>query len=518
MLSAYRELKGHRQMDSKRKIVPVNASRDFFINELFFSTTTHKGIIVSGNEVFTRVSHYPLEQMIGQPHNLIRHPEMPRTVFKLLWDYLLAGKSIAAYVKNMASDGRYYWVVALATPIEGDGFLSVRFKPSSQLFALILGIYGELRTIEQMHEKQGDGPKAGMHAAGAKLGEILQAKGFADYDAFMQALLYQELNSRDGILAREHLTMFPPLTPQPAEEDPLDAALRMLYQDSQQMYQQINGVYAQLDEYVHRNEELCTQSRAILSLTREFQLICLNLSVASSRLANAGHTLTVISAHLREASSWIASIVSGLAAQAAKISQYLGQTVFGLAWARLQFEMVIAYYREFLAGLADPDNKTQPTTHLSRLADLRFAFCKTMASVERSLQDLSKELKGLNIEVEELRKAMLSLQVTYVGGLVEASRLTENGVFTTIFHDIQKHMDDTKMKLDMFDKVVRALDTLARQTPKIMHIASCAGDQMRRDQERLAAIVGHSAPDLVVSGALPDDQRTRSSSTEFLAA
>ncbi len=240
-------------MRPKSKIVPVNAPRDFFINELFFSTTNEKGIIVSGNEVFTRVSHYRLEEMIGKPHNLIRHPEMPRTIFKLLWSYLLAGQSIAAYVNNMASDGRYYWVVALATPIDGDGFLSVRFKPSSQLFALIPEIYGELRSIEQMHEDRGDGPKAGMQAAEARLAQILQAKGFADYDAFMQELLYQELHSRDGILGREQISMFPTMPARPSGENPLYAALRNLYLDSQQMYRQINEVYDQLDEHVQRN-------------------------------------------------------------------------------------------------------------------------------------------------------------------------------------------------------------------------------------------------------------------------
>ncbi len=505
-------------MSHKHKTAPVDAPRDFAVNELFFSTTTHKGIIESGNDVFTRISGYPLEDMIGKPHNLIRHPDMPRTVFKLLWDYLLAGKSIAAYVKNMAADGRYYWVVALATPIEGDGYLSVRFKPSSRLFALIPDIYGELRAIERTHEDKGDGPKAGMHAAEEKLGEILRAKGFADYDAFMLALLYQELNSRDEILAREQLSMFPPLMPPRTGEDTLAAALRALYRDSQQMYRQINGVYTQLDEYVHLNKELASQSQSILSVTREFQLICLNLSVSSSRLAQAGHTLTVIAAHLREASSWIAGIVSGLAGEAAKCSQHLGHTVFGLAWARLQCESVIAYYREFLSGITSDAQKGPPAMHLRRLAELRFAFCRTMARVELSLRDLSKQVKGLNIEVEELRKAMLSIQVTYVGGLVEASRLTGNAVFSTIFDDIHKHLDDTKTRLEKFDKVVRAFDTLARQTSKIMQIASCAGDRMRRDQERLAAIVGESVSEENGSEVVRDDQRARPERTECLAA
>jgi hypothetical protein len=235
-------------------------------------------------------------------------------------------------------------------------------------------------------------------------------------------------------------------------------------------------------------------------------------------LAQAGHTLTVIAAHLREASSWIAGIVSGLAAEAAKCSQHLGHTVFGLAWGRLQCESVIAYYREFLAGIASHGQEAPPTTHLRRLADLRYAFCQTMARVELSLRDLCREVKSLNIEVEELRKAMLSIQVTYVGGLVEASRLTGNAVFSTIFHDIHKHLDDTKTRLEKFDRVVRAFDTLASQTSKIMHMASCVGDRMRRDQERLVAIVGDSPSEAGESGVMRGDRLAQPPPTELLAA
>jgi len=488
-------------MSSRTTIVPVHAPREFLVNELFFSTTNHKGIITSVNGVFTRVSNYPAEAMIGKPHNIIRHPDMPRAVFKLLWDYLLAGKSIAAYVKNMASDGRYYWVLALAAPIEGGRYLSVRFKPSSQLFAIITDVYSELRAIEQAHDDRGEEPKAGMRAAEARLGEILQAKGFADYDAFMRAMLLQELKSRDGILAREHQSMFPPLPPQRADEGLLGSALRAIYQSSQQMYGQINGLYAQLDEYARLNEQLSVQSRTILKLTSEFRLICLNLTVTSSKLGDTGRTLSVIATHLGEASSQVADIVSGLTTQVTKMSNWLGETVFSLAWARLQFEMVIAYCHEILTVLAEQGHDVAPSTHLSKLADLRFAFCETIELTGQSLQGLAKELNGLTANVEDLRKAMLSLQVTYVGGLVEACRLTGDGIFSAIFEDVRKHIDGTKMELVEFSNVIGVLDSLSRQTPHIMRTVSSAADQMRRDQEGLASIVTRSAatPDLSVS-------------------
>ena len=66
------------------------AEQPFEIDELFFSATDRKGIITSGNSVFVRVSDYSREELVGRAHNLVRHPDMPRAVFQILWDYLEA--------------------------------------------------------------------------------------------------------------------------------------------------------------------------------------------------------------------------------------------------------------------------------------------------------------------------------------------------------------------------------------------------------------------------------------------
>ena len=111
---------------------PTDQISPFAIDELFFSRTDQKGIIRSGNDVFVRVSRWDEADLVGAPHNVIRHPDMPRAVFRLLWDTLGAGQPIAAYVKNMARDGAYYWVMAAVVPW-GDGYLSVRMKPTGPL-------------------------------------------------------------------------------------------------------------------------------------------------------------------------------------------------------------------------------------------------------------------------------------------------------------------------------------------------------------------------------------------------
>lgn len=80
------------------------------------SKTDPKGIIEYGNDYFIEISGYTEKELLGQPHNIIRHPDMPRIVFKMMWDRINDGKNIRAVVKNLAKDGSYYWVVTEFEP------------------------------------------------------------------------------------------------------------------------------------------------------------------------------------------------------------------------------------------------------------------------------------------------------------------------------------------------------------------------------------------------------------------
>lgn len=80
----------------------------FNFDELFFSRTNSKGIIQSGNSVFQHVSKYEWDEILNKPHNVIRHSAMPRGVFHLLWETILGGSPIGAYVVNQAKDGSFY--------------------------------------------------------------------------------------------------------------------------------------------------------------------------------------------------------------------------------------------------------------------------------------------------------------------------------------------------------------------------------------------------------------------------
>src|SRR5664279_2239091 len=96
-------------MTVSASVVPTGEEGLIGQDELFFSTTDRRGVIRAGNSVFVRVSHYSLEELIGSPHSLVRHPDMPAGAYRLMWDRLLAGRPMGAYVKNLAKDGSHYW-------------------------------------------------------------------------------------------------------------------------------------------------------------------------------------------------------------------------------------------------------------------------------------------------------------------------------------------------------------------------------------------------------------------------
>lgn len=80
------------------------------------SKTDSRGIIEYGNDYFVEISGYTEAQLIGQAHNIVRHPDMPKVVFKMMWDRINQARNIMAVVKNMAKDGSYYWVVTEFEP------------------------------------------------------------------------------------------------------------------------------------------------------------------------------------------------------------------------------------------------------------------------------------------------------------------------------------------------------------------------------------------------------------------
>lgn len=162
--------------------------RRFKDDEIIVSKTDLKGRITYGNDVFIQISGYSEKELMGQPHSILRHPAMPRCVFKLLWDTIEARQEIFAYVVNRAKNGDHYWVYAHVTPDidhrgEIVGYHSSRRAPDPAAISAIVPIYDALLAEENRHVNG----KAALQASTAMLLSTLSNKGVS-YDQFVLAL------------------------------------------------------------------------------------------------------------------------------------------------------------------------------------------------------------------------------------------------------------------------------------------------------------------------------------------
>lgn len=167
----------------------TGVERTFADDEIIVSKTDTSGRIMYANEVFLRVAGMSEAETIGQPHSVIRHPEMPRAVFKLLWDTLATGKEIFAYVINRSKNGDHYWVLAHVTPSYDSngkvvGYHSNRRTADRDVLSnVIQPLYKQLLDIENSHSNRKDG----MNEAFNTLVKIPEDKGVG-YDELIFSL------------------------------------------------------------------------------------------------------------------------------------------------------------------------------------------------------------------------------------------------------------------------------------------------------------------------------------------
>ncbi|RDU65792.1 histidine kinase [Helicobacter didelphidarum] len=121
---------------------------------LITSKTDLKGNILYCNQAFLQYAEYDENHVLFKPHNIIRHKDMPRSVFKLLWGHIAHGKEVFAFVKNLTKKGNFYWVFANFTSNYDRnnniiGYYSVRRKPNPKAIHMISNLYNEILMIEQ---------------------------------------------------------------------------------------------------------------------------------------------------------------------------------------------------------------------------------------------------------------------------------------------------------------------------------------------------------------------------------
>ena len=167
---------------------PTGHERFFAEHPLLVSKTDLKGKITYANRVFQEIAGYSERELIGAPHSILRHPSMPRCVFRLLWDRISSGREVFAYVVNLCKNGDHYWVLAHVTPTYNDagritGYHSNRRVPTREALAKIEPLYAELLEVEREHRLPKDQWEASLGALHPQLDRLGMT-----YDEFVFSL------------------------------------------------------------------------------------------------------------------------------------------------------------------------------------------------------------------------------------------------------------------------------------------------------------------------------------------
>ncbi|QJC21331.1 hypothetical protein [Arcanobacterium buesumense] len=317
------------------KPTPTGEKQQVQPYELFFSTTDSKGVIKLSNEVFTRLSRYDIDQLRGAPHNIVRHPDMPASVFKLVWDTLEAGKPFAAYMLNLAGDGSEYDVFATITPLPAGGYLSVRARPMrDHVFAQIRDVYARVLEHEKTLIDGGHNRRQAAEAALPFLAQTLRESGIESYEEFQTQSLPEEVAAREAEGAnfpqREgDSQLHDMLLAVQNEHDTLDAWMR--HQDELvRMNERLTAVV----EHVHHDMEKMS------AVSHEFT----QLGEGNPALAISLEPLLVWNRMQGVTQTYLATLISKITA----LSTHIAQTRFHIALSRLHSDMCGVFLAELI--------------------------------------------------------------------------------------------------------------------------------------------------------------------------
>lgn len=465
---------------ARQRVTPTTSERPFNIDELFFSTTDDKGIITSGNSVFARVSGCgAVQDLIGKPHNIVRHPDMPRAVFALLWEYALSGRPIACYVKNMAMDGAFYWVIALIVPAPG-GFLSVRFKPTTQHFQNIQALYAEMVGVERQHDDDNEDRKLGMQLSRGILETFLRKNDFDDYDSFMQTVLPEEFSARDAALAMNDgqatsvATRHGSSTNGNSENRNLESALSR----SRSIERELRGFFSIVESFLTLNDKLRSESAYLLDMARSINLLSLNALIQCNRLGEAGQALAVIADRMAKLAAESTVTISVTADAIQSVVGTLRAAAFTITAARLQVEMAVNFAEELRRSQSRGAEEMDIASTIRTAEDVKTLMSTSASGTRRMLDALpeaNRTVSSLHAQADRLSTSLRMLGHVHVAGKVEAARADQTSQFAALFERVRNQVNDAQEELNGF---LDATGFLARDITRIEQPSKLIRDEI----------------------------------------
>ncbi|MGB0660106.1 MAG: PAS domain-containing protein [Mangrovicoccus sp.] len=377
---------------------------EFKISEMFFSRTDSRGVIQAGNDVFMRISGYEWENLIGAPHKLIRHPDMPKAVFWLLWSEIKKGNPIGAYVKNRTKKGNPYWVFAVVMPVEG-GYLSVRMKPTSEIFEKTQALYKQ-----QLEREAAEGTNYTPEDSAQDLVKAITDMGFTSYGTFMATAVNAELVSKDKKM-NEH-------------DDRLEAFEGMV-KSVADIFEETNLLYQDF---------------------RRIEQIPVNLRLQASRCEASGGPVSVISANYSNLARDALSFALRFTKFAQNVLDQINEGLFLMCAARLQREMVAIFEAE--------NADESPVDHQKEVEALTACQKDYGDRARASVAVISERAKEFLADSRQMRRFVGGLDVTRVTCRIETGWLPDaDDGFQEIIRRLDEFHLDVERRLKRIDEL-----------------------------------------------------------------
>ena len=392
----------------------------FNFDELFFSCTDERGIITGGNDVFQRVSGFEWAELLGAPHKTVRHPDMPKGVFHILWERIQKGLPAGAYVMNQCKDGKSYWVFAIISPVDG-GYLSIRLKPSSDLFDKTRDLY------TMFLEKERDGLSA--QESAAFILETLKEAGFDDYGSFDSCAIGKEMAARNTALTRDVSKLTSVLQAMSNELLDLGREQEMLFD----FFEAIRGIPS-------------------------------NMRIVASRLEPSGGPISAISQNYRLMSDEVQGHLDGF-----RVEKGSKRTVSANVSAQVSEALFLVSMTNLLHELQEQCRRAHAETKvLNETVDEQGYRAQLLHNYGRdaraAIKDASGEVRSLARSSKDLRQLVTGLDSIRVLCRVEAGRLgTDSVVLTPVIDQLDKFHKKIDRSLEQIlthaDKISSLIDT-----------------------------------------------------------
>lgn len=324
---------------------------------------------------------------------------MPRCVFKVFWDFLNANKPIGAYVKNLAADGKYYWVFAFAFPVEG-GHLSIRFKPSSPLFETVKNVYQEVLKKEK---------QTSMEEAQKYLLHILNENGFEDYEDFMVAAAISELQARDQQLLKTH-----------QHKSYTDPTLARISEISEHSNNVLDSNFARAPLFREGDKTFRTNLALLRGEFQKLKFLSVNMNILAVNFGESAATLSVISEEFSKLATQIEVQVKTFTQFTENLTSAIKSCSEILAALKTQMNMVDFFVKESLGNMDKVENAFEGMIqNKDMFVNL---FNQSINNLDREMSKLESEMLTIHEQIGGIKKLVRTLEIIKQTGAIESSR------------------------------------------------------------------------------------------------